>query len=90
MLKKTLLLICAAMLMISLFGCNSVTRQFGGSQTINLEENKKFLNSTWKEDSLWILTRDMREDEKAETYTFREYSNFGMLEGTVTIVESKK
>lgn len=44
---------------------------------------------TWKEHSLWILTRDMRTDEKPEKYTFQEDSNFGVLEGTVKIIESK-
>ena len=31
----------------------------------------------------------MREDENAETHTFQESTEFGVLEGTVTIIETK-
>lgn len=29
-------------------GCNMATRQFDGTQNINLPENKKLVNTTWK------------------------------------------
>ena len=35
-----------------------------------------------------ILTRPMRDDEEPETHTFQQSSEFGVFEGTVTIVES--
>ena len=71
-------------------GCNPVARQFGGTVHINLKENQKLINCGWKtNDSLWILTRPMREDEKPETYTYQEDSTFGVLEGTVIIQESR-
>lgn len=31
----------------------------------------------------------MREDDVAETHTYQQKSEFGILEGTVTIVETK-
>ena len=38
---------------------------------------------------MWILTRPMRLDDIAESYTFQEDSNFGILQGTVNLIESK-
>ena len=37
---------------------------------------------------MWYLTRPMRDDEEPETHTFQQSSEFGVFEGTVTIVES--
>lgn len=44
---------------------------------------------TWKDDSLWYLTRPMTDDDIAETHTFQQSSEFGVFEGTITVVESK-
>lgn len=89
--KKILsvLLVCA-MTMITLVGCQSVTKSFGGSMTIKLEPNTKLELITWKNDSLWYLTRPMTEDDIAETHTYQQQSEFGVFEGVVTIVETKK
>ena len=57
---------------------------------MKLEPNQKLEEITWKDDSLWYLTRPMTEDDIAETHVFKQSSNWGVLEGTVTIVESKK
>lgn len=89
--KKILcLLVVLSLLVVLLPGCQTVTKEFGGSTTITLEPNLKLEEITWKEDSLWYLTRPMREDEQAETHTFQQQSNFGILEGTVTIIETKE
>jgi len=61
----------------------------GGNMTINLKPGEKLVNATWKDTSLWILTRKMRPDDVEETYKFKEDSTFGVLEGTVTIYEYK-
>lgn len=42
---------------------------------------------TWKDDSLWYLTRPMREGETAETHVFKQSTSMGVFEGTVTVVE---
>jgi hypothetical protein len=44
---------------------------------------------TWKDADIFLLTRPMRENEKPETHTFTEMSNWGIFEGTVTIVEKE-
>lgn len=67
----------------------SITRSWGGEMDMELEPNQKLVNVTWKENSLWILTKDMKEDDVAETYTFYEKDTTGWLEGAVHIKEVK-
>ena len=71
-------------------GCNFAARTFGGTITVNLPDNQKLVNATWKNNSLWYLTKPMKGEDVAETYTFKEDANFGVMEGTVTFVEHKK
>jgi uncharacterized protein YceK len=82
-------LLLALGLIVSLVGCNTVTRRMGGTQTVDLPKGQKFIEATWKDDSLWYTTRPMRESETAETFTFQESSNMGVLEGKVIFKESK-
>lgn len=85
--KKIILL---AIMVLSLTGCQNTTKNFGGSMTIELPKGQKLEEITWKDDSdLWYLTRPMREDDIAEIHTFQESSEFGVFEGTVTIIETK-
>lgn len=37
---------------------------------INLAPNKKLVLVGWRQNNLWYLQREMREDEKAEAYEF--------------------
>lgn len=86
------LVVCFCLIVLLLFsGCHSTTRELGGEMTIELEPNQKLELITWKgeENSLWILTRPMHEDEHAETHTYYEDSEWGVLEGKVTIVEKE-
>ena len=58
---------------------------------VTIPANTKLVNTNWdKRDSLWYLTREMRPDEDAETYTYQEDSTFGVLTGKVTLVEHKR
>lgn len=88
--KKIISIIISIILIMSLCGCQFATKHLGGSMTVNLESNVKLVNVTWKEDSLWFLTKPMTEDDIAETYCFEEDSEFGVFEGTVTIIEHKE
>ena len=89
--KKIITGLCVLSTICMLTGCQSATRSMGGNTTINLEPNQKLELITWKEDdSLWYLTRPMREDEKAEIHTYQQSSEFHIFEGTVTIIETKK
>lgn len=71
------------------FNYNPIARRLGGNITVELNPNRKLVDANWKGDSLWIITREMKEDEFPETYTYQEDSTYGMLEGKVTIIESK-
>lgn len=90
--KKRILaaLLVVGMMTTMLTGCQGATRSLGGSMTIELEPNTKLELITWKDDSLWYLTRPMTEDDIAETHTYQQSSEWGVFEGTVTIVETKK
>ena len=75
----------------ALVGCQQGNvKNFGGSMTLELEPNQKLEEITWKDDSLWYLTRPMTEDDVAETHTFQQSSEWGVFEGTVTIIETKE
>lgn len=88
--KKKLFVIAVLSATLCLTGCQYATKNFGGSMTIKLDPNVKLEEITWKDDSLWYLTRPMREDEEAETHQFKQKSEFGTIEGTVTVVETKE
>ena len=90
--KKKILatIIIIAMCLSILTGCQGAARDFGGSVTIELEPNTKLELITWKENSLWYCTRPMRENEEAETHTYQQSSEWGVFEGTVTIIEHKE
>lgn len=92
--KKKICIICVILVvMAAVFsGCTDqyTTKKFGGSMTLELEPNQKLEEITWKDDSLWYLTRPMRDDEKAETHVFQQSSEFGVFEGNVTVIEKKE
>lgn len=89
--KKILRTALIGLVSISLLtGCQTATKSFGGSMTMKLEPNQKLEMITWKDDSLWYLTKPMTEEDIAETHTFQQSSEFGVFEGTVTIVETKE
>lgn len=86
---KKKILVLTIISILTLTGCQGVTKSFGGSMTLKLEPNQKLEMITWKDDSLWYLTKPMVEDDIAETHIFQQSSEFGLLEGTVTIIETK-
>lgn len=68
---------------------NLVTRNFGGSQTIELEKGQRLIEITFKDNDLWILTEPMDSDYVPKNKTFYEDSNLGVMQGKITIVESR-
>lgn len=69
---------------------NSLTKNLGGTTTIDLEPGEKLEEITWKDNSLWYLTRSMRDDEEAETHHFKQSSSLGIIEGEVIIIEHEE
>ena len=86
--RKTLL---GLVLGLGLFSCteNSRIKNFGGEGDLDLPSGNKLVNVTWKEDQIWYLTRPMTSKDEAVTYTFKEESSFGVLQGTFFIHEHK-
>ena len=83
-------IVAILMTAIMLTGCHEAARNYGGSMTLELPKGQKLEEITWKDDSaLWYLTRPMRDDEKPETHTFKADTEWGVFEGTVTIIESR-
>jgi hypothetical protein len=85
--KHIIILLVGFALTMSIVSCtkNEMARNFGGTEHITLKDNEVLVNMTWKEDDLWILTRDTLTD----TDHFRESSSYGVWEGEV-IVDKKK
>ncbi len=68
---------------------NERVKSFGGEGTVNLPQGRKLVNVTWKDTQLWYITRQMKPDDVAETYTFQEESSWGVIEGSYNIIETK-
>lgn len=84
---KNIIKAVALITVLSFASCNHIARKYGGSMTVDVDKDKKLVNCSWKKDELWLLTRQRKDGETPETYTYIEKSTFGILEGTVTIVE---
>ncbi len=60
---------------------NIFARKWGGTLDVKIQENHLYINSTWKENDLWLATYD----PESRTCVFQEYSRSGLLEGKVKI-----
>jgi uncharacterized lipoprotein YehR (DUF1307 family) len=78
--KKLFVIAIAA---ISLASCtdNERARRFGGTEEVELKPNEVVLNITWKENEMWICTKDT----VSGVVYFREKSSWGVMEGTVIL-----
>ncbi len=88
-----LLMVCVVFIMaMTVSSCtkNQRAKSWGGDSTLELPANQKLVVVTWKDNDLWYLTKPMTADDVAETYTFTEKSDWGILEGTYTLKEVKK
>ena len=86
--KKIFLILFVLITIFVIASCHNWTaKHLGGTTKVELEQGKKLLNVTWKEDDLWLLTIDRPKDEQPKTYQFKEVSNAGVFEGTVIIIE---
>lgn len=60
---------------------NERARRFGGTEQVELKPNEVVLNVTWKENEMWICTKDTT----TNTVYFREKSSWGVMEGTIIL-----
>ena len=85
------ILLCLVVLIALLTSCteNQRARQFGGTITIELPPGEKLIMATWKETDLFYLTEPMDSNYVPKTKTFREDSNWRVIESTVIFKERK-
>ena len=70
-----------AVAIISLASCtaNERARNYGGTETVDIPEGRILINCTWKQDDLWVLTKDTT---TGKMY-FNEKSSWGIMEGEI-------
>lgn len=86
--KKILLVGLLLIILITVTGCSQhMAKNWGGEMTIELEPGESLELITWKEDALWILTKERTEGVAPATHTFQESTDWGVFEGTIHIIE---
>lgn len=83
---KNLLILISSVLLTSCTD-NWSSKNLGGTMIIDLPKGEKLVNITWKEESVWYLTRPMTGNETPQESKFQEKSPKGIIEGTVIIRE---
>ena len=68
---KNIIKLTALMTVLTLCSCNRLAKHYGGKMTVEVEKDQKVVNASWKNDSLWVLTRNRRADEFVETYKYK-------------------
>ena len=88
---KLKVFILAALLAFALTSCteNYRAKKLGGNMTVNLPPGKKLINATWKDNDVWYLVEDMEEGYTPKTKQLIENSQYGLINGKITFVESK-
>ena len=78
--KKLLFLLLT---IVSVSSCteNERAKNFGGKEDITLKPSEEFVNATWKDDNLWLITKDTLTNE----YIMREKSSYGVWEGEIRV-----
>ena len=80
---KKVILLGSTVMLFWLMSCteNQRARRFGGTENITLKKNEVLVNMTWKENALWVQTKDTLTGLEY----FREKSSYGIWEGEVVI-----
>jgi hypothetical protein len=80
----------AAIITLSSCTQNERVKRFGGSAAIDIPADRQFVNVTWKENDLWVVTKTRTtSDTLHNVYQLQESSSWGILEGTYTINETR-
>ncbi len=88
---NTIVFVCMllALTMLTSSCGNKMAKEFGGTVKVELV-NKKLINITWKEESLWVLTKELKPTDSLDVYEFNEDSEYGIMNGRVIITEIRK
>lgn len=79
--KKLFLILAISLVTMTNCTENQRARSFGGEEKVDLPPNNILINTTWKQDDLWILTKDTN----TGIYYFREKSSWGIWNGKIVI-----
>lgn len=79
--KKVKCIFVMLLMIVTFTSCteNSRARYYGGTETVELNQNEIVLSVTWKGGDMWVCTKDTT----TGIVYFREKSNFGLIEGAV-------
>lgn len=80
-------LIILSLLLLTSCTENIRSKEYGGTMTIKIPVDKKFVNATWKTSELWYLVRPRRTNDNVETFELIEKSSFGVMQGKVIFQE---
>lgn len=87
---KKILFIFLAYICMTFVSCEQpIARKFGGNTTINLKPGERLVEATWKENNVWYLVEPMDSDYKPKIKVFKESSVLGIMEGSITFIETK-
>lgn len=87
--KKLILALAFVAIMFTSCTEQSRARQFGGDSTIRLAPGEKLVMATFKDNNVWYLVEPMPEGYIPQTRVLKESSSWGVLQGTVTFIETK-
>ena len=68
---------------------NQRAKTFGGEITIQVPCDHVVFDVTWKGEDVWYATQPPMADWRPERKSFIEASSYGVIEGKVTLVESR-
>lgn len=80
------MMVSVIIIMLSSCTDNQMARSYGGTETITLKPGERLVNMTWKDENLWVLTKQDPSQTPTE-YQFSEKSSYGVIEGTVIVKE---
>jgi len=89
--SRTVFAVLLTLLAFSMAACtqNQRAREFGGEMIIQVPCDNVVFDVTWKGENVWYATQPPRPDWRPERKTFIEASSYGVIEGKVTLVESR-
>ncbi len=87
--KKIILTLVFIAIIITSCTEQTRARYYGGDAIIRLQPGEKLIEATYKDNDIWYLVEPMEDDYIPKTKIFRESSSYGILEGTVTFIETR-
>lgn len=86
--RKVLVVVGAlSMLAVGAVAQNTWARRWGASDTKTLPPGMTVQLASWKGNNLWILMRERTVGEAPKNWVYKEFSNWGIVEGTLVLVE---